>query len=129
MAAGGGRSYATIASLSTRYHAGEFVRVWGDLIALGAAVRSPRYREDAYAVALETMRRVRHNVEILHRRLLHLGYRFRYPQETIAPPAADAAAVLADIEGMIGDLPLSLRAFYEVVGAVDFTQSSDQLVQ
>jgi hypothetical protein len=36
---------------------------------------------------------------------------------------------LDEQESKIGPIPLSLRAFYEVVGTVDFTQSRAQLVQ
>jgi hypothetical protein len=48
-----------------RYQAGEFIAVWDDLLALGEKVRDRRYNADAVAVAAETMRRVRHNVELL----------------------------------------------------------------
>jgi hypothetical protein len=37
------------------------------------------------------------------------------------PPPADTAKLLAMLEKKAGALPLSLRAFYEVVGSVDFT--------
>lgn len=59
-----------------RYKAGEHAAVWEEMTALGAEVRSDRYYADASGVAAETMRRARHNVEILIQRLDALGYRF-----------------------------------------------------
>jgi hypothetical protein len=60
-----------------RYNAGERVEVWNDLTALGDGVRHALYSEDAAAVAAETMRRARRNVETLIRRLDTMGYRFQ----------------------------------------------------
>jgi hypothetical protein len=59
-----------------RYQAGEHLQVWADLEALGDAVREERYFVDAQAVANETMKRVRHNAEVVVARLESLGYRF-----------------------------------------------------
>ena len=60
-----------------RYNAGERVEVWDDLTGLGDGVRHALYFEDAAAVATETMRRGRQNVETLIRRLEAVGYRFQ----------------------------------------------------
>ena len=62
-----------------RYLAGEYVAVWDDLVALGPRVRHSRYRADAMAVAAKTMRRARHNVQLLLRRLDAMEYRFLTP--------------------------------------------------
>jgi hypothetical protein len=43
------------------------------------------------------------------------------------PPPADTAKLLTRLEKKAGALPLSLRAFYEVVGSVDFTGSHPSL--
>ena len=59
-----------------RYEAGECEAVWSDLIALGDKVRGDDYYEDAWAVACETMRRARNNVETLVRRLDGADYHF-----------------------------------------------------
>ena len=63
--------------LLERYGAGDREEVWRDLMALGPAVRHPLYREDAQAVALETMKRARHNIESIVTKLEELGYVFR----------------------------------------------------
>jgi hypothetical protein len=62
--------------LLRRYLAGAHEEVWAELNALGAGVRDKRYLADATAVARETMRRARHNVEEIVRRLDTLGYTF-----------------------------------------------------
>lgn len=69
---------ASLASgnLLRRYQAGEHEAVWADMVALGASVREAAHLEDAWAVARETMRRARHNVELIIRRLDEIGYRF-----------------------------------------------------
>lgn len=116
-----------------RYLAGEHEAVWDDLQALGDRVRQPEMLADARAVAAETMRRVRHDVELLAAHWAALGYRFGYglpdgPQwfdEGDAPGLFDPAtpesiAVLDAYEAEVGPLPLSLRAFAAVVGAVSF---------
>ena len=64
-----------------RYQSGEHAAVWDELVALGEGVRHPLYLVDATAVATETMRRVRHNIEILISRLAEMGYRFVPPSD------------------------------------------------
>jgi hypothetical protein len=65
-----------MATFLDRYLGGECVAVWRELASLGKEVRNKRYAADASAVARETMRRARHNVEILITRLDAIGYRF-----------------------------------------------------
>jgi hypothetical protein len=65
-----------MATFLERYRAGDRVAVWDELVALGEGVRHKRYCADAVAVAAETMRRARHNVELLIQRLDGMGYRF-----------------------------------------------------
>jgi hypothetical protein len=115
-----------------RYLAGEYEPVWAELQRLGAAVREEPVYSDALAVARETMRRVRHNVETLIPRLESAGYTFGYgwargrdfpsgrPDPVFAPPRPDVGTTIAALERRCGILPVSLRAFYEVVGAVNF---------
>jgi len=115
-----------------RYLSGEYELVWAELVALGERVRDEPLSSDAWAVACETMRRVRRNVELLIPRLNALGYRFGdglFPDDPIdaealpgppyLPPAADAPARVAALDGLVGPLPLSVRAFYEIVGSVN----------
>ena len=63
-------------TLLHRYLAGEYEHVWADMTALGPRVREAPHFDDAWAVARETMRRARHNVELIIRRLDQIGYQF-----------------------------------------------------
>lgn len=170
-----------------RYRAGEYEQVWADLVALGPKAYSGPAHEDALAVARETMRRVRANLETLVPRLVAAGYQFGYgwaqppadepfdwrlraehrgrkqeigwqpPILTIHSDIEDqtadrrarlerlraldapaiiianeermlaelnaqprVAALLQELEEHTGALPLSLHAWYEVVGGVNF---------
>jgi hypothetical protein len=103
--------------LFDRYMAGDHQQVWADLVALGADVRTDPHAADALAVAYETMRRVEANVRTLVQRLTAMHYTF-----TTDAGRHDARTVrkdIADFEKQVGAMPLSLRAFYEVVGEVN----------
>lgn len=112
-----------------RYRNGECEQVWNDLQALGPAVRQEPHSSLAQAVATETMRRVRRNCERLIARLRTLGYVFgtfpdgsrrSYKVEPLTPPSKAMSANLAELEAEAGPLPLSLTAFWQEVGAIDF---------
>jgi hypothetical protein len=118
-----------------RYEHGDHAAVWEDLRTLGDQIRQPPLFADALAVAHATMRRVRHNLERLIPRLQRLEYAFgagffadlspaeaaeaRRQAPVFAPPSPATPAQLAELENLVGPLPLSLRAFYEVVGSVN----------
>jgi hypothetical protein len=108
-----------------RYLAGEREAVWAELTARGSAIGDEPLAADAQAVARETMRRARANVELVAQRLTALGYRFvsdvlgKAPTPYV-PPSAESLAVLRDLQAQHGALPLSIQMWYEVVGAVDF---------
>jgi hypothetical protein len=82
--------------LLRRYQAGEHEGVWAEMVALGSQVREPAYYKDARAVATETMRRARHNCELLIRRLDSLQYRFEIPKppgrRLVLPPIEERIA-------------------------------------
>lgn len=123
-----------------RYLAGECESVWNELLAQGAAVREAPLASEAWAVAQETMRRVRYNIERLIPRLRVLDYRFGeiphrpgspselwgweedfaqvYP--VFQPPPPKTARALGELEEHVGLLPLSIRAFYLAIGGVNF---------
>ncbi len=104
--------------LFDRYVSGEYAAVWTELMALGDNVRRDPAAADALAVAYETMQRVESNIRTLIDRLSRLGYRFA----TSPPhrPPGRRWREIQQLEGLAGALPLSLRAFYDVVGSVDF---------
>jgi hypothetical protein len=110
-----------------RYRAGEHVEVWRELTALGPSVREPVLINDAWAVAEETMTRVATNIDYIIERLLHYSYRFDLYPDGTAPsvtlpahsrPDSALLADVVDLEQRVGPIPLSLRAFWHVVGTV-----------
>jgi hypothetical protein len=121
-----------------RYLAGEEEPVWEVLQAQGDSVRVEPLHTDALAVARETMGRARYNIELLVSRLTTLGYRFGYDwweefdpdgydalevaehPPIFAPPKPDVSRRIAELEALVGPVPLSLRAWYERIGAVNF---------
>jgi hypothetical protein len=103
-----------------RYEAGEHVAVWQELSRLGESVRDELLFSEAMAVARETMRRIRFNVEELHKRLLDMRFQFLHPGKAYIPPSSDIATKITELEAIAGMLPLSLHAWYEVVGEVNF---------
>ncbi|HYF63031.1 MAG TPA: hypothetical protein VD886_09490 [Herpetosiphonaceae bacterium] len=82
---------------------------------VGAVVRHEPLYADALAVARETMRRARHNLETLIDRLPQIGYQFIDVDEILGDPAPTIMADLDALEGTYGVLPLSLRTWYEQI--------------
>lgn len=91
-----------MATFLERYQAGERVAVWDELVALGEGVRHKLYYADAVAVAAETMRRARHNVELIIQRLAEAGYRFVSPEDDAALNPRPAASVFGPAARVFG---------------------------
>jgi hypothetical protein len=104
-----------------RYRTGEREQVWAELQSLGEKILEPGTRDDAWAVACETMRRARANVETLYGRLKTQGYEFEKPDWAWVPALPSDVEVVRQIESLVGPMPLSLRAWYEIVGSVWWT--------
>ena len=103
-----------------RYQGGEHTAVWAELNALGEDVRRPKVKEDARAVARETMRRARRNIETLIPRLREIGYNF-HDKKPFLGAARTSPDQLKKLEKLLsGRLPLSLFAWWEQVGSVSF---------
>lgn len=111
-----------------RYKNGHYEQAWDDLLALGPSVRDEPHWSGALQLAAETMARVRRNCETLIGRLKGLGYDFtRYPDGSrrhgnmppYTPPSDDMRDAQLELEEVAGPLPLSLAAFWNIVGAVD----------
>ena len=102
-----------------RYRAGEHVAVWTELVALGPAARDDAHAADALAVAYATMEHVAANVDTLIDRLTKLGYRFHsaVPRGGVLRTGG-IQKTLIEFEKQTAVMPLSLRAFFEVVGEV-----------
>ena len=91
--------------LLERYRNGEYQQVWRDLVALGDRVRDPEHFDAAREVAAETMRRARHNVELILSRLEKLGYEF-----TTAPPEQM-------LQAMVGGQVMDMNAMLQMAMA------------
>src|SRR5687768_3416287 len=111
-----------------RYQNGEYEQVWKELQNLEASIRNEPYYTQAQEVATETMRRVRRNCERIISPLHTLGYVFgtfpdgtrrSYTVEPLTPPSDEMQADSEELESEAGPLPLSLKAFWQEVGAVD----------
>lgn len=126
-------------SLLSRYNNGERVEVWEHLATLTIDNLSAEQEAGVRAVAAETMKRARHNVELIYNRLCTLGFNFltpkapqiergstrfgevAYPYQAFAPAdAQDFAHYLPIVTEACGQLPLSLEAWYEHAGTVAF---------
>ena len=111
----------------SRYQNGEQVAVWQELIALGEAIREEPLYSQAEAVVRETMRRVKHNVEILIERLKTLDYKFVEYTEPLIATSPQVLKDMTSLEQKIGFIPLSLRIFLEEVGRVNLMGSHPKL--
>jgi hypothetical protein len=98
----------------------ENTRVWAELTSLGSDIRNEPLYSDALAVARETMSRARQNIEILVDRLKKLNYRFLDTREIWTPPDQDSLMALKTLDANYGPVPVSIRAWYEIVGSVCF---------
>lgn len=104
--------------LAARYRAGEFEAVWQEIRAQGDI--GGDFREEVLEVAEETMRRVARNADVIAERLRHLGWRALMGKLRTAPSGDDTAQFdrIESITG--GPLPPSLRAFWTIVGGIDW---------
>jgi hypothetical protein len=110
--------------LLTRYQRGAHLEVWAQLRAAGAL--DGALREESLAVARATMERVRQNVEVVATRLADRGWKSLSGRLHTPPDPADAPLIV-ELERRTGaPLPPSLRAFWEVVGGVDFAWDYDR---
>jgi hypothetical protein len=110
-----------------RYRQNECEQVWAELLALGGQIREPRLFDQAQAVARATMTRARANIELLAPRLTSLGYQFAQPDRIFVPADTGMRSLIDQVERNAGPLPLSLRAWCEVVGEVNFMGSHPKL--
>jgi len=103
---------------------GDFV--WSAVYSEGALEEGTALWEDAYAVAREAMERARQNIEVIVDFLRREHYIFfgmppnegRSPGEPWLLPGPETPEQLQRLHALAGPLPLSLRAWWEVVGTV-----------
>jgi len=93
-----------MATLFDRYRSGDCEAVWRDLERLGDAIYHEQYLADARAVAEETMKRVRHNSELVASRLAELGYEFA-AQTAVTDQFQLIRSSFANLDRMQADFP------------------------
>lgn len=85
-----------------RYQAGEHGAVWAEMTACGPRIREAPFAAPAEAVARETMRRVRRNVETLLPRLAEAGYAFGLPAAERGEPRMMMGGQAMGLSDMLG---------------------------
>ena len=119
-------SYVGPRDFLARYERGDCVAVWRELFAIGP-LPDDGLRLEAGAVARSTMQRVRTNVEIVTVRLRAIGYPFDSFLPPWSPPASTVEDDIRRIEEAAGGVvPGSLRAFWTIVGEVQWKHAEDQ---
>jgi len=109
-----------------RYVAGECEAVWSELVAPRASSEDEDTRAEAQAVANETVDRARRNLQLLHERLLRLGYDFARPNLAFVEANDRTRRHIDEVERRLGGLPILIRTWYERIASVDFSQSRRQ---
>jgi hypothetical protein len=103
--------------LLARYRKGQHEAVWTDL--RSHEVVAGGFRDEALAVAAETMARVRRNADVLAERLAARGWAALSGALRVEPNP-HGAKVMQRMETVTGSgLPAALRAFWQVVGGID----------
>lgn len=87
------------------------------MLALGPLDRESPVFKDVYAVAQETMSRAKGNILTIISRLEQIGYKFALPEFVMVSPSPDTRDRIRQLESLVGPLPVSLLAWYEVVGS------------
>ncbi len=105
-------------SLLSRYQSGEHEAVWRDLVSLGPEVRKKGYSKAAREVAFETIRRANYNLVRLTDKLKELDYEFLHGDGFDELPSDEDLAALKGCDRARLYLPLSVRTFIDVIGAV-----------
>lgn len=112
-----------VGNLLDRYRAGEFEAVWRDIRMLGDIEGD--LRAEILAVAEETLRRAARNADLLSERLRAEGWRPLFGQLR-TPPSPGDVKLFKKIESITdGPLPPTLRAFWTIVGGIDWVWDHD----
>lgn len=108
-----------------RNGAGMETYVWEQLMAKGELQEGTPSWDEAYTVAVETMGRARQNLDTIMEYLIGHNYIFGMDlDDGISPvlawtrPDSSTSEMLRRLTQLIGPIPLSLRAWWEVVGSV-----------
>jgi hypothetical protein len=111
-----------------RYIAGDTELVHEEIRNLGSKAFTVEFKSDVDKVLSETFRRVAYNLEIIYNELLKIGYQFKTEfaynfEKPLHQPLENTESLLLEIDKAVspfGYVPLSLKYFYKIVGAVNF---------
>ena len=130
------RKKKKLGRLLTQYKKGFHQEVYDEILSMGNYILHQSIKSDVTAVAGTMMSRVHHNVKVILAHLQAMGYVFgagffeedisqeeRSEIEQDAPiyraPSSETSSDITTLEKKFGFLPLSLKAWYEVVGSVN----------
>jgi hypothetical protein len=112
-----------------RYKNGETRTVYDDIMSLQTGYISQEQRLDILSVLNESCNRVAHNLNIIYKELLAIDYNFNKEteynwQRPLLRPLPDTEKLLLELDQLVGPnghVPESIKMFYRVVGACNFT--------
>lgn len=104
----------------SRYRNGQEKQVWQEMLEVKKRIREPEILPFAIAVVRETMKRCRVNIERIYNALKSADYPFEYPDEAFIPPTENVFEKISELENKVGAIPLSVCAWFEIVGSVNF---------
>jgi hypothetical protein len=117
-----------------RYINGEEGRsVYADIYNLRQEAFSDKYFDDVESVLTETFNRVAFNLEIIFSELRNINYAFKTEfssnsERPLLRPLHDTDDLLVKLNSATGDfgqIPLSLKLFYKIVGSCNFAWDYD----
>jgi hypothetical protein len=110
--------------LYSRYLSGDTIQVWKEISQIDL---SQHPQTDVLDVCKETVDRCFYNIQILHRRLIDIGYQFENPDTAFVASTNVDLSVIGDFQSKHGELPLVLREWYNRISCVSFAQDFNQL--
>lgn len=111
------------------YLSGETETVYNDIYKLGKDAFDLNNIADIEKVLTETFERVAYNLDIIYKELTDINYLFKTAFEynferPLIKPLADTDKLLARLDKSVrpfGFVPISLKMFYKIVGACNFS--------
>ncbi len=106
-----------------RYVNGETRSVYDEIQKLGQEAFSSQNLSEIERVLEETFRRTASNLQIIHGELQRIGYQLKTDYDPLSKPLPNADELLRNLDKAVkpfGFVPLSLKKFYQIVGACDF---------
>ncbi|MFO0564103.1 MAG: hypothetical protein U0263_00495 [Polyangiaceae bacterium] len=106
-------------SALAHYRRGDADSASAALAALGPDVRHAKRLPEAREVARGLMLDARVRFEAIAEKLSRSGYRFARPRSVLVAPAPDVVERLDELESLVGELPVVLRAAFQHLGVID----------